>query len=100
MDILFRTQEHWMLEKDPISELERLVRQAGMGKERFDACLADRALIDGVMNHAQAVQKAKLVSATPTFMIGDERIVGMTSFEEFAKAIDHHLAAKSPKPRP
>ncbi|MDQ2083579.1 DsbA family protein [Xanthobacteraceae bacterium Astr-EGSB] len=100
IDILFRTQERWMLEKDPIGELERLVRQSGMGKERFNACLADRALIDGVMNHAQAVQKAKLVSATPTFMIDDEQVVGMTSFEEFAKTLDRHLAAAPPKPRP
>lgn len=100
IDILFRTQERWMVEKNPIGELERLVRQSGIGKERFDACLADRALIDGIMNHAQAVQKEKLVNATPTFMIGDERIVGMTSFEEFAKVIDRHLAAAPPKPRP
>jgi protein-disulfide isomerase len=93
MDILFRTQERWMTAKDPITELERLVRQSGIGKERFDACLADRTLIDGVMNHAQAVQKAKLVNATPTFMVGEERVVGMISFDEFSKVIDRQLAA-------
>lgn len=98
MDIMFRTQERWMVAADPVGELEKLLRQTGIGKARFDACLADRNLIDGIMAHAQELQKAKLVTATPTFMVNGERIVGMTPVGEFAAAIDRHLKTAAPRP--
>jgi protein-disulfide isomerase len=99
VDLLFRAQERWMTDSDPIGELEKLVRQAGIGKARFDACLADRTLIDGIMAHAQEVQKSKLVTATPTFIVNGERVVGMTPVDEFAAVIDRHLATVPSGPR-
>jgi protein-disulfide isomerase len=98
MDVMFRTQERWMTSADPVGELEKLLRQTGIGKARFDACLQDRALIDGIMAHAQEVQTSKLVSATPTFVVNGERIVGMTPVEDFAAVIDRHLKSAPKKP--
>jgi protein-disulfide isomerase len=101
MEVLFRTQERWMTSADPIGELEKMMRQTGVGKARFDACLQDRALIEGIMAHAQEVQKSKLVTATPTFVVNGERIVGMTAVEDFAAIIDRHLKSAPPhKPQP
>lgn len=93
IEVLFRTQDSWMDSKDPLAALEKTARQAGIGKQRFDACLADKALIDGIMDRAQEVQKSKTVTATPTFLVGDERVVGLMPFEEFSKIIDKHLKA-------
>lgn len=98
IDVMFRTQERWMTSADPVGELEKMVRQTGIGKARFDACLQDRTLIDGVMAHAQEVQKSKLVSATPTFVVNGERVVGMTPVEEFSAVIERHLKSAPRKP--
>ena len=89
LDGLFRTQESWMTNDDPIGALEKIARQAGLDKNRFDACLADRRLIDGLIARAREVEKT--VSGTPTFLINGERVVGMLPYEDFAAILERHL---------
>lgn len=98
MESLFRTQETWMTGADPIAALERTARQAGVAKARFDACLSDNALIAGILDHAQNLSKSKTVTATPTFLVGEERVVGMRPFDEMAVILDRHLKAAPAKP--
>jgi len=95
LDTLFRTQESWMSSADPIVSLERLARQAGIDKKRFDDCLDDRKLVDGIIARAREVEK--IVSGTPTFLVDGERVVGMTPYEEFAAILDRHLASARSK---
>jgi protein-disulfide isomerase len=101
MDILFRSQETWMVSADPIAGLEKTVRQAGIGKERLNACLDDQKMMDAILGRAQELQRTKVVTATPTFLVNGERVVGMNPYENFAAIIDRHLsgAAKTDRPK-
>ena len=95
LDVLFRTQDAWMSDAAPIAALERIARQAGLDKKRFDACLDDKKLIEGLISRAREVEK--IVSGTPTFLINGERVVGMMPYEEFAAVLERHLKAAPPK---
>lgn len=75
---------------------ERLLANAsevGLDAAAFGACLDDR-------RHHAAIEADTAAAAglgltgTPTFVIGDQRIVGAQPFEIFAQAIDAALAAE------
>ena len=95
LDALFHTQESWMTNADPIGALEKVARQAGLDKKRFDACLDDRKLVDGLVTRAREVEKT--VSGTPTFLINGERVVGMMPYEDFAAVLERHLKTAQSK---
>lgn len=95
LERLFRAQEAWMTNADPIAALEKIARQAGVDKKQFDACLADRKLIDGLIARAREVEQT--VSGTPTFLVDGERVVGMMPYEEFAAILERHLEAPRSK---
>jgi protein-disulfide isomerase len=90
LETLFKSQAQWMAGKDPIGNLERIAGQAGIGRARFDACLKDDALINGIMKKAQEAQKRHAVSATPTFIINGEKVEGSMPFGEFAGILERH----------
>ena len=91
LEVLFKTQDSWMTGKDPIVSLEKMAKQAGIDKARFESCFEDDALIEKVIARARDVQQKDGVSATPTFFINGEKVVGSLPFEEFSKVIERHL---------
>lgn len=97
LEVLFKTQDDWMTGKDPIGSLAKLAKRAGIDKARFDSCFDDEATIEKIMAQARDVQRKDAVSATPTFFINGEKVVGSLPFDEFSKVIERHLkSAKKP----
>ena len=84
MDVLFTTQESWSHAKDPVEALAQTVRQAGMTRERFDACLKNEAIYRTVTSSVERGKELG-VNSTPTFFINGRKEVGALSIEQFDK---------------
>jgi protein-disulfide isomerase len=84
---LFKSQETWAAAKDPIEELAKYGRLAGLSKEQFDACMANKDLLDGIVKVELDAQEQLKVSATPTFIVNGIKHEGNKSLEEFDKIL-------------
>ena len=79
-DLLFK--QPWAKVTKPRETLNLVGKQAGLDEQQVGACLKDDVLFTKIV--AERIAAAKLgVNATPTFLVNDEKIVGMTPFEEF-----------------
>ena len=88
LSFLFQTQEQWAFSQDYKNSLRQNAKLAGMSDERFDSCLADTALRDGVVNRMQDKARSHALSSTPSFVInGTTVITGAVGIEVFDKAI-------------
>lgn len=95
--VLFGTQETWATPKTPegfMAALNQIARQGGLSDDEFTACTKNEALFNGIRERQEAADKKFDINSTPTFLIGDQRIVGSQPFAEFKKIIDSML----PKP--
>ena len=82
VDVLFKQQRTWARAADPLDALSRIARLGGIGKSRFDACMADRSLGDSVLKSRIEGANTFEVSSTPTLIINGEKHAGVLSFEE------------------
>jgi protein-disulfide isomerase len=87
VDLLFRTQATWAVEK-PLQPMLATVKQAGFTEDSFKACLSNQKVLEGIeWVRNRAADKFK-VGSTPTFFINGQMTVGAVSFEELQKLID------------
>ena len=81
VDIIFRSQPQWATAADPLAELAKPLRIAGMGENEIKACLANDAMSNAVINDYKAGE-AMGVSSTPTLFINGQLYRGSRSVEE------------------
>jgi len=91
LEVLFRSQQKWAGAKDPLAELEKLSRLAGMSKKDFDACVQNAALFQGIQVNREKDSKEFKIESTPSFVINGEKLVGAAPFAEFEKVIEDKL---------
>jgi protein-disulfide isomerase len=91
VEILFRSQAQWAQNNDPLAAIARVVRFGGMTEADVDACLKYQPLLEYVRKGADTAHEKLKINSTPTFMIGNEKIVGAAPYEDFKKAIDRAL---------
>jgi len=83
LEILFKSQTSWAAAADPIAELAKIGRLAGLSKEEFDACMGDKALMDGILKGEMEAQDKLKVEATPTFIVNGVKHEGDMSLAAF-----------------
>ncbi|MBS0222114.1 MAG: DsbA family protein [Proteobacteria bacterium] len=81
VDMIFRGQSNWATASDPIAELSKSLRIAGMGDKEVKACLADPKMADGVIASYRGGEQAG-VDSTPTLFINGQQFKGARSVEE------------------
>ena len=89
-DRLFQTQAAWAPLADPTTSYMAIAQETELDVPDFAACIADpsrRQIIEIEAKEAQAHE----VNSTPTFFIGDERIVGQQMVTDGARAIEKAL---------
>ncbi len=91
LEVLFRTQQSWAGARKPFEALARVARLGGLKREQIDACLADKALIDGILTSRLNGAKEFNVTSTPTFIINGEKVVGAQKYERFEEILDRML---------
>tara|TARA_A100001037_G_scaffold304879_1_gene343157 strand:- start:2042 stop:2707 length:666 start_codon:yes stop_codon:yes gene_type:complete len=91
IQVLFKNQPNWTRSNDPVGEISKIGRLAGIDDELFTACLQSEQLADGILEGRQAAS-AIGVRSTPTFGINGRLFPGTLSIEEFSEIIDPLLA--------
>lgn len=81
VDIIFRGQAQWATSADPLADLAKPLRIAGMGENEIKACLANDAMSNAVINDYKGGE-AMGVSSTPTLFINGQLYRGSRSVEE------------------
>lgn len=81
VDMIFSTQPKWAVASDPIAELAKPLRIAGMGDAEVKACLANDAVQNGVIADYRGGE-ALGVNSTPTLFINGTEFKGARSVEE------------------
>lgn len=91
IQVLFKTQNNWARAGDPVAELRKLARLAGLGDDAFESCLNSEELANGILQQRQEASAAG-VQSTPTFQIEGRMYPGSRSIEEFSEILDPLLA--------
>lgn len=92
IDIMFKNQLEWARAEQPIAPLRAYAQLAGMNSAQVDACLQNGALLQSIKDEQNKASTLYQVEATPTFYIGDEKVAGEKTYEDFAAIIDKQLA--------
>jgi protein-disulfide isomerase len=91
VDLLYAKQENWAHRAtDPEGALRMLAKQAGVGDDRFNACLHDQAMLEGltwVKNHGESLG----VRSTPTFFINGLEVKGEFTADQMDGIMAPHL---------
>jgi protein-disulfide isomerase len=88
LDAMFASQATWTRASDPVEALKQLVKLGGLSEAEADACLADRAMQDGVLQARLDGEQEFDVSSTPTLIIDGKTYKGGRSIDEISEVID------------
>ena len=91
LDKLFRSQDYWAAQPQPIVALKQIGVNEGIDEKTYDACLADQKLKDKIISRLQEASTKYKVEATPSFLIGGKLYSGELPFDDIKKLIDDAL---------
>ncbi|WP_421994153.1 DsbA family protein [Reyranella sp.] len=81
IDLIFRSQPTWAATPDPVAELAKPLRIAGLNEAEIKTCLANEAKANAVIADYRGGETLG-VSSTPTLFIDGEQYKGARSVEE------------------
>ena len=91
--MLLAKQPVWARAEDPVGELQKMARLAGVSAEEFNAIMQNRPLLEGLVTQRQQGIDRWKVNSTPTFVVNNDSILaGNMSYEEFAEALSAYGA--------
>jgi protein-disulfide isomerase len=96
IEIIFKQQQHWATEKDPLQALAQLGRFGGMSEDQFKACMSNQPVESAVLQSRVNAQKQFDVDSTPSFIINGTKQTGAMEYADFAKAVDALLPPAGP----
>lgn len=81
---LFETQQTWAVPgTDGKEKLRLMAKQAGFSNEKFEQCLADKALFDKIAETRRIAHEKFGVDSTPSFFINGKRLKGEHQLKDF-----------------
>jgi len=96
-DRLFADQSGWAISPDPTVALEKMIREAGVAMESYQACVRDDRTAALILQDVIFAATTR-VNGTPAFIINNEQMVmGMKSFDEWKDLIETALRKKTGK---
>lgn len=96
-DALFATQALWKRRNDAVAYFDSLAGTMPVDRARLRSCIQQgdlRPLIE--TDYRRSVRIG--IGSTPSFLIGNQAIIGAQPYEAFARAIDAALATAKPAP--
>ena len=89
-DRLFQTQAAWASLQDATTSFMAIGQEVKLDIPKFSVCYADSSHVSVIEQDAkEAVERE--VKATPTFFVGDDRLVGQVFMTDGARAIEKAL---------
>ena len=88
LSVLMESQESWMTSGNPLVELKKYAKLAGVSSEKVDACLKDQTLASAIEERAVDAHRKYGIEGTPTLLVNGKVVPGgAVSFEELDKAL-------------
>ena len=87
IDLLFENFDEWTGKDDKYTPLLDLARQIGLSQDKFDACLSDQDLSDGIKEIKDRAAEEFEVRSTPTLFINGELRRGALSFDDLERIL-------------
>ena len=91
IDVLFKQQATWSRASDPVAALKKIGRLAGVGGEAFDACMANEALLNTILERRLVGMQEHKIQATPSFIVNGELVEGAVDYDELADVIESKM---------
>ncbi len=88
LSLLFKNQEKWAFSQPVEEHLVKLARVSGMGQEKLLNCLQDEALAERIIQSRLESQNTYNIESTPSFLVGDELIIGVPSEDRLRELIE------------
>lgn len=92
LDILFKRQEQWIQDENPINALQAMAKQAGLSESDFVVCLKDQKRLDGIRDIQSRAAEELGVRSTPTFFVNGDKLEGNQPLAAFDKMLKPLLA--------
>ena len=84
VDTLLDKQESWIGAAEPVAELKKYAKFAGISSDAFDEMMQDRKYLEAIVQLRQDAVNRYEISSTPSFVVNDDKIFsGALSFDEF-----------------
>jgi protein-disulfide isomerase len=90
-DLLMQYQSEWLTSRRQLGKFREYAQASGVNLDDYDECMREGRYASQIL--ATRDEIAALVKATPTFDIGDVRLVGAQPFDTIAKYV--RLAAET-----
>lgn len=97
VETFFANQEKIVTGKDPLGEIKKITRVAGMTDDKVDACVKDAALHAEVTGSKDTAMNRLGVKGTPAFFVNSARVEGAASYKDFKKTLDAEYAKATKK---
>ncbi|MBG0798338.1 DsbA family protein [Methylocystis sp. L43] len=94
VDLLFSQQKNWAFSDKPLDGLANVLKQAGIGQEKFEAVLKDQTLYENVNKVRNRAAEKFGVNSTPTFFVNGDKYTGEIGVEDWETIITSKTAAK------
>ena len=91
IDLFLDKQDQWRTAPNVLEELKKLAKLGGLGSDKIDACLEDKALGQAVLEAARTGQDEFDVNSTPSVVINGEKYEGPMSSQGLSAYIDDLL---------
>lgn len=88
VDALLANQARWAGAKDPAAALRQMAKLGGLADAQIDACLADTALENAVLQTRLEAQQKYDIRSTPSFLVNGKVYAGNRSPDDFAALFD------------
>ena len=81
---LLDNQESWIGAAEPVTELKKFAKFAGISSDTFDKMMQNRSYLEAIVQlRPEAVNRYE-ISSTPSFVVNEDKIFsGALSFDEF-----------------
>ena len=91
VDLFFSSQSDWIGSSNIGKELYRRAVRAGVPADRLKACVEDQEFALALLESFQSHREEDDIEATPTILIGGERVEGAAGFEQISEMIEQVL---------
>ena len=84
VDTLLNNQESWIGAAEPVTELKKFAKFAGISSDSFDEMMRDRSYLEAIVQLRQDAVNRYEISSTPSFVVNEDKIFsGALSFDVF-----------------
>jgi protein-disulfide isomerase len=87
VDLIFQTQAQWTAAKEPIAELGKSLRIAGITEADIKSCLANDKIAGDIVAERKVGEDKLKISSTPTLFINGQRWTGARTVEALDEAL-------------